>query len=639
MENKYKLNSKGFVVVELVDVKEENSVNKGFTISPKFKRLANKGKLTKSYLLNMEYTSLLRCAMYPPAQDFVLKNLGIRGVPLLDEDEKTGNKFSIFPHQIETLNWMRTREAMHPSTVHGLVGGIVSLKMGLGKTLTALLHILSRPKGEFPALVIASKTVMHEWKSQGVEKFFGRNIKVLYLHKDFIPKKHIDQLSRSDVIKYDLVITTYDVCTQICKKVPYYEECLEMGDEHTLMKGKIAAIHCRTRLQADRPKVKGANILYCTPWDLVICDESQRYANPKTKIFKCIMALYGKNKWCLTGTIIRNYCTDVWSQLSFCGYTGVKQGIEWKRSGVKKMVEHKLGDSIFMMDYKDTTIKLPPKSEYFNSVELTGKHKIYYDWLLGETINTYDEMMKGGCSFACVLAMFTRLRQCAIAPYLTTRASKRKKKKLTKGDLEAEEKLKKRFANSEMFKWLNDKKTESGIDSCKIKKLIDILSRIKKDEKIIIFSMFTSCLDLLVDAIKNRLPDFSYVQVDGDVVGNERTTLLDKFRNNKTKALLMTYKVGSEGLNLTEANHCICIEPWWTNAVHNQAKARIWRPGQQKNVFIHNVLIEDSIEDKIMEICKDKDELTSVYLEGSTKKLKKNHGLDKYTLGKILGIR
>ncbi len=36
------------------------------------------------------------------------------------------------------------------------------------------------------------------------------------------------------------------------------------------------------------------------------------------------MAVYGKYKWCLTGTPIRNYETDIWAQLRFCGYKGWK---------------------------------------------------------------------------------------------------------------------------------------------------------------------------------------------------------------------------------------------------------------------------------------------------------------------------
>ncbi len=37
------------------------------------------------------------------------------------------------------------------------------------------------------------------------------------------------------------------------------------------------------------------------------------------------MAVYGKYKWCLTGTPIRNYETDIWAQLRFCGYKGVEK--------------------------------------------------------------------------------------------------------------------------------------------------------------------------------------------------------------------------------------------------------------------------------------------------------------------------
>lgn len=618
-------------------VKKEDVKILDTQIDPTFKDLADKGDLTKDYLLNMEFTNLLKSATYPPSQKQVLDILGIRGVHLLEKTPK-GDDIKLFPHQIKTLAWMREREALSPYYTNGLVGGIVSLKMGLGKTLVALVHILSRPKGEFPSLVIASKTVMHEWKSQGIEKFFGKQVKVLYLHKDFIPKSSFDSLKRKDIMKYDLVISTYDVCVQACKNKNYVEECLEYGDEHTLMNGKVVGVHCRTRSQADLPNEKGAGLLYGTPWDLVICDESQRYANPKTKIFRCIMALYGKNKWCLTGTIFRNYDTDVWSQLAFCGYTGVKQAIEWKRCGLRKMQEHKLNDAIFKMEYESTTIVLPPKTENFHFVNLEGKQKIYYDWLLGQTIDAYDDMMRGVCSFACVLALFTRLRQSAIAPYLTTSESKRKKKVLTKGEKEAEERIKQDFQNSEMFKWLHDKKGDAGIASSKIQEILKTITSLPKGEKVVIFSTFTSCLDLVAEALRVYFPDYNYIQVDGDVVGNERSELIDQFRSEASiSAMLMSYKVGSEGLTLVEANHCICIEPWWTNAVHNQAKARVWRPGQTKEVFLHNILVRDSIEDRIMDICKDKDELSDAFLEGTEKPLKKRGGLNKYTLGKILG--
>jgi SNF2 family DNA or RNA helicase len=71
--------------------------------------------------------------------------------------------------------------------------------------------------------------------------------------------------------------------------------------------------------------------------------------------------------------------------------------------------------------------------------------------------------------------------------------------------------------------------------------------------------------------------------------------------------------------------------------VHNQAKARLWRTGQTKPVYVHNLIVEGSIEEKIIEICKEKEDMASSFLEGTERKLK-NRGLDKYTLGKLLGM-
>jgi SNF2 family DNA or RNA helicase len=132
-------------------------------------------------------------------------------------------------------------------------------------------------------------------------------------------------------------------------------------------------------------------------------------------------------------------------------------------------------------------------------------------------------------------------------------------------------------------------------------------------------------------------PSFKFVQIDGDT--KNRSALIDQFKTDPyTQGLFMTYKVGSEGLNLTEATHCICIEPWWTNAVHSQAKARLWRTGQTKPVYIHNVITKGSIEENIVKICNKKDDMASSYLKGTERTLK-GPGLDKFTLGKLLGIR
>lgn len=617
------------------------SPNTGFRILLEYKKLADEGKLTRKILLDMETTDMLRLATYPPASKPIEDILGFRGLPLKDK-LPDGKKIRLLPHQVQALAWLRQRESMDHNKIHGLRGGIVNLTQGLGKSLTALALIITSPKGVFPSLIVSSKTVMAEWKTQGVEKFFGSNIKALYFHRDFISNKIIDTISRNEIKTYDVVFTTYDVILAVCRKYKYHEQTYEIGEDNTLMKGKKISVHHRTRIQCDNPKVKGPAILFCTPWERVICDESQRFANYKTSCYESIMALYGERMWCLTGTPCRNTELDIWAQFRFCGYTGVVYSTEWKKKSYATFQQHKLNEAIFSMDYKDAKIILPPKTEYVILVPLTGNHKIFYDWVLGETIVAYDDMMRGRLDFACVLAWFTALRQTAIAPYLFTSQSKRTKTigKAKKHKDEMMEKIKKRFENSEMYKWLIDKNTDSGINSVKIKEIVDIISKIPKGEKVLVFSMFTSCTDLVAEAVKAKIPDYHYIQVDGDVTGEERTKLINKFRTDPgVSGLFMTYKVGSEGLNLVEATHCICIEPWWTDAVHRQAKARCWRMGQTREVHVHNIYVENSIEERVTEICKSKNEMTAAFLEGTEKKIRKTEGLTKATLGKILGIK
>lgn len=614
-------------------------------IPPEYIKAADEGSLTQKMLLDMEYTDVVRLGAYPPANKVVWDLVGIRGAPLRWGTDKITKEplpkekvYRFRPSQQKAIDWMKSRERLDTNMVYGLRGGILVLKMGMGKTLCALAHSLTSAKGEFPTLVVASKTVMNEWKSEGVDKFFGQSIKVLYLHQDFIGKD-IHTMTRKRVLEYDLVITTYDACVQASRKGEYHKQCFEMGDDHTLMKGKILSVHLRTKEQANLPKVTGMGVIYGTPWERVICDESQRFANPDTQTYKCMMAIYGKYKWCLTGTPIRNYQTDIWAQLRFCGYTGVKQTIVWKRQGTTKFREHKLTEAIFSMDYKAAKIELPPKTSLLKFVSLKGKQKEAYDHIQGVARKLYDDMMKSLCSFACVLAMFTRLRQCAIAPYLITAESKREKLKgaSAKADKEAVELLKK-MTTGGLGAWCHEKGGEAGIYAEKISEIINIIAKIPKGEKVLVFSMFTSCLDLLADALEVRLPDFRLVQIDGDTKGKERATILEEFRTDpEVRGLFLTYKVGSEGLNLTEGTHCICIEPWWTPAVPDQAEARCWRTGQTKPVFIHNVLVQNTIEEKVIAICKEKQEMASSYLEGTERPLGKV-GLDKYTLGRILGI-
>ena len=598
-------------------------------------------KVTHKILLETEITEILRTAYSNEyLKNEVYRYLRFRPLPV-------GENVTLYPHQVSAISFMQQREKISSSLVHGLKGGIIHLQMGLGKSLLAATHSLISPRppypekygeGGFPTLIIASKTLMLEWKKQCFEKFFGDRVSVLYLHKDFLGNK-INTVTRQNIVQFDFVVTTYDVCNKVCNKYEYHRDVLEMGDDHSLMKGKVVAIHNRLRHQSDKPHVKGEQIIYTTPWERVIVDESQRFCNPSTKTYRYMMAVYGKYKWCLTGTPVKNYVTDAWAQLRFCGYNGITTAIMWKRYGVMKMRDHHLNQAILSMTYDSVGIKLPNKYQFTMHVTLDGNEKLCYDTLLGVAQNQYDMMMRGLCDFASVLALFTRLRQCAIAPYLITKESKREKGliiSITK-EKEAIDKLKEIYKGT-LGAWVYDKYGTSGINSKKMQQIITTLERIPEPEKVLIFSMFTSVLDLLALAIKEKIPYFEFVQVDGDTKGIQREELLHRFRTDVAiRGCLLTYKVGSEGLNLIEATHVICIEPWWTSTVKRQAEGRSHRLGQTKEIETHDIYVRDSIEDRIIEICKEKEKMEALILEGSEHKI--NTGIDKYTLGRMLGLR
>ncbi len=89
--------------------------------------------------------------------------------------------------------------------------------MGFGKN-TYCFSILFSKQSFISTLVITSKTVIHEWKTEGVEKFFdSKNIRVLYLHRDFI--NNIEKICRDDIMTYDIVITHMTWCLLLVRKV------------------------------------------------------------------------------------------------------------------------------------------------------------------------------------------------------------------------------------------------------------------------------------------------------------------------------------------------------------------------------------------------------------------------------------
>lgn len=582
----------------------------------------------KGFLASLAFTEAIKGASRSKIVAKRLKCLlGIRPMPMVDNH-------SLMQHQVKAITFMRKREK---ESHCGIRGGILQMKMGLGKSLVAIAHSLTsiRPacreiaggKG-FPTLIVASKTVMKEWKTEE-RKFFEKKLKVLYLHTDYLSNKEYKTITRWDIVKYDLVVTTYDVVRQTGEVRGFIEDVKERGSANSLQNGKVIAIHCRSRKESDVSKTMGPGIIFSTPWERVIVDESHAFANPKTQLFAAVMAIYGRYKWCLTGTPITNRNSDLWSQLRFCGYRKVMNVRDWQHHGQEYMVKHELGKVILQMDHKDAKIRLPAKDETSIVVNLDNIEKQVYDYAHKAGVKMFKGMLESRFRYSHVLGLFMRLRQCCIAPYLVLDESKRKYNgSSSKFHL-------KEVYKGEYAKWISNKDGEAGIRSKKMTAIIETLKLVPKDEKVLVFSSFTSALDLLKYGCSKLLPDLKIVQIDGSTKGPEREVILNDFRNKPDiRALFMSYKIGAEGLNLTQANHVICIEPWWNKALYNQAVSRTWRYGQKKKVKVYTPLVANSIEGQMIDMCKKKEDMTNDFLSNTFEP----SCLDIRTMGRILGV-
>lgn len=136
----------------------------------------------------------------------------------------------------------------------------------------------------------------------------------------------------------------------------------------------------------------------------------------------------------------------------------------------------------------------------------------------------------------------------------------------------------------------------------------------------LVFSQFTSCLDLIEETLKAA--NLRFHRIDGSTPMGNRKKIVEAFQEPKHEVaiLLLSLKVGGAGLNLTRANYIFHIDPWWNPAVENQASARAHRIGQKNTVFVTRLIMHDSIEEKMMKLKADKQALFISVMDGAESK-------------------
>jgi len=312
-------------------------------------------------------------------------------------------------------------------------------------------------------------------------------------------------------------------------------------------------------------------------FDVAILDEAQNIKNVSSLVKKATSKLESAVNFALTGTPIENSIMELWSIFDFI-LPGYLDNITKFRKKYKNSLNNPDSKKIFnlknivspfiLQRTKDEVLtELPEKVENNMIVELSKEQKKLYMAYVKRAKKELREFDKEENNNLKVLAILTKLRQICNSPQLF------------------DENYTGEVAKIELLKEL----------------MPDILSN---GHRILIFSQFLGTLEEIKEELEKEKVEYFYI--DGSVKSKERMEISKKFNSGEGQVVLISLKAGGTGLNLIGADVVIHYDPWWNFAVENQASDRAHRIGQKKSVQVIKLIIEGTIEEKIIKIQENK---------------------------------
>jgi superfamily II DNA or RNA helicase len=324
-------------------------------------------------------------------------------------------------------------------------------------------------------------------------------------------------------------------------------------------------------------------------FEFAIVDEAQFVKNPDAKVTRACMKIKARKRIALTGTPIENKPLDIWPTFQF-----LMPGLLGKRSSFeKRLLENpvafkarlKAQIAPFMLRRTKSQVAddLPEKIIIDQHCPVTPKQADEYARICATGIerlgNDLGSAMKGN-RFAA-LSLLTRLRQASCDPHL--------------------------------LPWVEAELEDSGKLMVLLEKLIEVLGT---GHKVVIFSQFVKFLDRIRELIKTSFPDLPLFELTGSTKNREAP--VKGFQStDDTAAMLVSLRAGGSGITLNAADYVFLMDPWWNPAVENQAIDRVHRIGQKNTVFVYRMIAEGTIEERIQELKRDKQDLFDSIVKNS----------------------
>ncbi|WP_236749950.1 DEAD/DEAH box helicase [Acidovorax carolinensis] len=469
-----------------------------------------------------------------------------------------GLQVQLRPYQLEGLAWLQYLRAQ------GL-GGILADDMGLGKTAQALAHVLAEKEAgrlKRPALVVLPTSLLFNWQAEAARMAPG--LRVLALHGASRGQRY------RQIADHDLVLTTYPLLWR---------------DVETLA---------------------------AQPFHLLILDEAQMVKNAGSRSARALRKLQAPHLLCLTGTPLENHLGELWAQFDFLmpGFLGDVRSFNarWRKPIEENgetlrahLLSQRVRPFILRRRKQDVATELPARTEVIQRVQLQGKQRELYEAVRA----TADKQVRRALerqSFEgaqiTILDALLKLRQVCCDPRLVKGIKQGPHAPPLRGSLPPE--------GDAFLPWGGPaaKRTAHTMESAKLELLADLLpALVDEGRRVLVFSQFTEMLTLaaeLLDAL--ALP---YLTLTGQTPPRQRGAVVRQFQAQDEASapiLLVSLKAGGLGLNLTAADTVIHLDPWWNPAVEEQATARAHRIGQDQPVFVYKLVVEGSIEERMLEL-------------------------------------
>ncbi len=322
-------------------------------------------------------------------------------------------------------------------------------------------------------------------------------------------------------------------------------------------------------------------------WSILFLDEAQNVNNPETQIYGHVRRLSAPVKIPVTGTPLENNLMELWSLLSIAASGLFPSPEEFLDDYAHPIVDkgdqqqlvqlrQRIDPLILRRTKLSAGICLPAKREQVLEVDLDPWHReVYETWLQRERVKNLGEDGKPVNRYTALCSL-TLLRQLCLHAGLIDDAY-------------------------------------AGLPSAKVDTLLERLRElISGGHRALVFSQFPPFLG----KVRTRLAaeGLTCCYLDGQTHG--RRQVVAAFEAGAAPVFLISLKAGGTGLNLTQADHCFLLDPWWNPAVEAQAIARIHRMGQAREVNVYRLIARGTVETKVRLLQARKGQLFDSVLDG-----------------------